>query len=215
VLGKAPHSGKIIYGHQYSTLRVPVTGLLDRVRSILGKIATERIGATTPPLILNRHCAECEFQSRCRQIAIEKDDLSLLATMSDKEREKQHDKGIFTVTQLSYTFRARRRRTPLATKHYHSLKALAIRKNKIHILGIPALNESGTPVYFDVEGDADRDFYYLIGMRTRTAGSTVHYSFWANDPAAEKNMWADCLEGLGSVRSPLPMFRSRDMSCHS
>ena len=202
VLGKTPHCGKIIYGHQYSTLRVPVAGMLDRVRSVLGKIATERIGATTPPLILNRHCAECEFQSRCRQIAIEKDDLSLLATMSDKEREKQHDKGIFTVTQLSYTFRARRRRTPLVTKHYHSLKALAIRKNKIHILGIPALNESGTPVYFDVEGDADRDFYYLIGARTRTAGSTVHYSFWADDPAAEENMWADCLERLGTIDKP-------------
>ena len=202
VFGKAPRSGKIIHGRRYSILRVPLAGLVERVRSVLDKIATQRIGATTPPLILNRHCAECEFQMRCRQIAVEKDDLSLLATMSEKECKKQHDKGIFTVTQLSYTFRARRRCTPLVTKHYHALKALAIRKNKIHILGTPSLNESGTPVYFDVEGDADRDFYYLIGMRTRIAGSTVHYSFWANDPLTEENMWAGCLQMLSAIDRP-------------
>ena len=62
-----------------SSLRVPLAGLVERVRSVLDKIATQRIGATTPPLILNRHCAECEFQMRCRQIAVEKDDLSSLS----------------------------------------------------------------------------------------------------------------------------------------
>lgn len=204
MLGKAPHTGKIIYGRHYSTVKVPLAGLFDRVRSVLDKIATQQVRSTTPPLVLNRHCAECEFQSRCRQIAIEKDDLSLLATISDKERKRQHDKGIFTVTQLSYTFRSRRGCAPLVMKHNHALKALAIRKNKIHILGTPTLNlnASGTPVYFDVEGDANRDFYYLIGMRTATAGSTVHCSFWANDPAGEENMWADCLQRLSAVEKP-------------
>jgi len=43
------------------------------------------------------------------QKAIEKDDLSLLGGMSENERKKLRSKGIFTVTQLSYTFRPRRR----------------------------------------------------------------------------------------------------------
>ena len=88
-------------------------------------------------LVLNKHCAECEFRSRCRQTAIEKDDLSLLPNISEKERKKQNDKGIFTVMQLSYTFRSPRSVRHGLPKHQHALKALALRKNQIHILGSP------------------------------------------------------------------------------
>ena len=88
--------------------------------------------------------------------------------MSAKERQKLRSKGIFTVTQLSYTFRPRRRPKRLRDKrekYHHSLKALAIREKKIHIVGSPELKIEGTPVYLDVEGLPDRDFYYLIGVR--------------------------------------------------
>ena len=65
-------------------------------------------GNPSPPdLVLIPHCAECELQTRCRQKAEEKDDLSLLSGMTEKERRNLHDKGILTVTQLSYTFRPR------------------------------------------------------------------------------------------------------------
>ena len=53
--------------------------------------------------------------------------------MTEKERKKCNSKGIFTVTQLSYTFRPRRRPRRLAAKrekYHHSLKALAIRSIK-------------------------------------------------------------------------------------
>jgi predicted RecB family nuclease len=105
-------------------------------------------------------CPECEFQARCRQKAEEKDDLSLLSNMSAKERKKFHTNGIFAVTQLSYTFRARRRPKRLAgkrEKYHHSLKARAIREQKIHIVGSPELKIEGTPVYLDVEGLPDRE----------------------------------------------------------
>ena len=124
-----------------------------------------------PDLVLNRHCGQCEFQARCRKQATEKDELSLLSGMSEKERKKLHGKGIFTVTQLSYTFRPRRRRRELRgkqEKYHHSLRALAIRENKIHAVDIPDPKLEGTPVFLDVEGLPDRDFYYLIGIRVRT-----------------------------------------------
>lgn len=108
-----------------------------------------------PDLVLNRHCTECEFQARCRQKAIEKDDLSLLSRMTEKERKKFNSKGIFTITQLSYTFRPRRRPKRLSDKrekYHHSLKALAIREKKIHIVDSPELKIEGTPVFLDVEG---------------------------------------------------------------
>jgi len=200
--GKMPRIGRIIHGPQYASVTVLLDGFLDKVRLIHGNIAAQQAEGTPPPLILNKHCGECEFQSRCRQIAIEKDDLSLLPNMTEKERRKQHDKGIFTVTQLSYTFRPRRRSGPAAMKYQHALKALAIRKNQIHILGIPALSAPGTPVYFDVEGVPDSGFYYLIGLRTASPGSSVQYSFWADNSADEQNMWAECLRRLSRIDSP-------------
>ena len=69
--------------------------------------------------------------------------------------------GIFTVTQLSCTFRPRRRpkwQRDKREKYHHALKALAIREQKIHIVGSPELKLAGTPVYLDVEGLPDRDF---------------------------------------------------------
>lgn len=80
--------------------------------------------------------------------------------MSAKERQELRSKGIFTVTQLSYTFRPRRRPRRMRDKrekYHHALKALAIREQKIHIVGRPELKIEGTPVYLDVEGLPDRD----------------------------------------------------------
>jgi len=95
---------------------VKAAALVSEVRKRTEKIAALLSSTTPPDLVLNRHCAECEFQARCRKIAIDKDDLSLLAGMSAKERQKLRSKGIFTVTQLSYTFRPRRRPKRLRDK---------------------------------------------------------------------------------------------------
>jgi len=87
--------------------------------------------------------------------------------MNAKERQELRSKGVFTVTQLSYTFRPRRRPKRLRDKrekYHHSLKALAIREKKIHIVGSPELKIDGTPVYLDVEGMATR------GISDRLAG---------------------------------------------
>jgi hypothetical protein len=156
--------------------KVKTSALAGEVRKRLGKITALLASPAPPDLVLNRHCAECEFQARCRKLAVEKDDLSLLAGMSAKERQKLRSKGIFTVTQLSYTFRPRRRprrQRDKREKYHHALKALAIREQKIHIVGSPELKIEGTPVYLDVEGLPDRDFYYLIGLRIGHGDSAV------------------------------------------
>jgi predicted RecB family nuclease len=202
VFGKTPQVGRIIHGGQYTTLTVPLAALLHRVRLVLRSIADQQAKSTTPLLALNKHCAQCEFQVRCRQIAIQKDDLSLLSTLSEKDRKKQNARGIFSVLQLSYTFRSPRRSLPALLRHQPALKALAIRKNQIHILGTPTVSLSGTPVYIDVEGDPDRAFYYLVGLRIGSGSSSTHYSYWANSPADERAMWADCLHRLGMIASP-------------
>jgi len=137
---------------------------------------------------------------------VEKDDLSLLAGMSAKERQKLRSKGIFTVTQLSYTFRPRRRPKRMRDKrekYHHALKALAIREKKIHIVGSPELKIEGTPVYLDVEGLPDRDFYYLIGLRIGHGDSAVQHSLWADTVEDEGKIWREFLAILETVEQPV------------
>jgi predicted RecB family nuclease len=206
VLERAVSLGKIIHGDDHATLKVKTSALAGEVRKRLEKLAVLLSNPAPPDLFLNRHCVECEFQERCRKIAVEKDDLSLLARMSAKERQEFRSKGIFTITQLSYTFRPRRRPKRLRDKrekYHHSLKALAIREKKIHIVGSPELKIDGTPVYLDVEGLPDRDFYYLIGLRIGNGESAVQHSLWADTVEDEGKIWREFLAILGTVERPV------------
>ncbi len=206
VFGREPPMGKIICGSEHSIRKVDLDGLVKAARSLIKKIAILLSQGTPPDLVLNRHCAECEFQAACRQKAVEKDDLSLLSGMTQKERKGNRNKGIFTVTQLSYTFRPRRKPKRLVSKrekYHYALKALAIRERKIHVVGSPELKVNGTPVYLDVEGVPDRDFYYLIGMRIQRCDSSVQHSFWANDPQEELKIWQEFLHTLAEVQNPV------------
>ena len=171
-VGREVSLGKITHGDSHATLKVKLSSLASEVQKRIKDITALLADNSPPDLVLNRHCGQCEFQARCRKQATEKDELSLLSGMSEKERKRLHAKGIFTVTQLSYTFRPRRRRrgncASKQEKFHHSLRALAIRENKIHAVDLPDLKLDGTPVYLDVEGLPDRDFYYLIGVRIGT-----------------------------------------------
>jgi predicted RecB family nuclease len=199
-------TAKIIHGDKGTTFRLKTNTLSRVVNKTIGQIAVLLSSSSTPDLILNRHCPQCGFQSRCRMRAVEKDDLSLLANMPDKERARLNGKGIFTVSQLSYTFRPRRRSKRLAAKpekYHHSLKALAIRENKIHVVGDPKLHIDGTAVYFDVEGLPDRDLYYLIGVHLGSAQGNTHHSLWADGAADEERNWRSFLSILSGVDRPV------------
>jgi predicted RecB family nuclease len=205
-LGREVSIGRIVHGDEHATLKVKTSAMSSEVRKRVERIATLLSNPAPPDLVLNAHCPECEFQARCRQKAKETDDLSLLRNMSAKERKKFHSKGIFTVTQLSYTFRPRRRPKRLAgksEKYHHSLKALAIREQKIHIVGSPELKIEGTPVYLDVEGLPDRDFYYLIGLRIGNGESAVQHSLWADSVEDEVKIWRDFLTILETIENPI------------
>jgi predicted RecB family nuclease len=205
-LGREISLGKVVHGDNYVTLNVNTLALAHEVRKLVKDNATLLGGNAPPDLVLNRHCGQCEFQNRCLAQAREKDDLSLLSGMSEKDRKMLHGKGIFTVTQLSYTFRPRRRRRRESSgkqeKHHHSLRALAIRENKIHAVGIPTLKLEGTRVFMDIEGIPDRDFYYLIGLRVETAEGAVQHSLWADTAKDENLIWSDFLSILSGITNP-------------
>jgi predicted RecB family nuclease len=203
--GKMPPFGKILHGGEQKIAKVQLAGLMKTARSVVKRITTQQVGGTPPPLILNKHCGECEFQPRCRRVAVEKDDLSLLSSMSVAEVRSQHNKGIFTVNQLSYTFRPRRKSKHSDSepeKYHHALKALAIRERKIHLVGGPKLNITGTPVYLDVEGVPDRDFYYLIGIRIKNGDSHARHALWADEESDEREIWTSFLRVLATIEAP-------------
>jgi predicted RecB family nuclease len=206
-----PSSGKVIYGEGYRSKTVKIDDHLPKVRHVLQAIGAVCRASKPPPLRLNKHCVTCDFQSRCRLLAVEQDDLSLLDAMTVKERTKYAEKAISTITQLSYGYRPRRRRRTKSTdcrshspiKHDHKLKALAITKAQTHVVGSPTLSIEGTPVFMDVEGLPDRKFYYLIGIRYTAQGEPIERSFWADGPEAECDIWQECLRALREIENPI------------
>jgi predicted RecB family nuclease len=205
-LGQKVNLAKIIHGEQWSTIEVDTSRLVGNVGKVVDKISGLLTSAAPPDLVLNRHCPECEFREHCRKQAIDKNDLSLLSAMTEKERSRLKKKGILTVSQLSYTFRPRRRAKRFANraeKYHHSLKALAIREAKTHIIGDPQLRIDGTPVFLDVEGIPDKDFFYLIGIRLENEKTVVRHHLWADDMTEEKKIWRDFLGILSGIEKPV------------
>jgi RNase_H superfamily len=77
------------------------------------------------------------------------------------------------------------------------------REKKIHIIGSPEFKIEGTPLYLDVEGLPDRDFYYLIGLRIGNGEAAVQYSLWADTVEEEGKIWREFLAILETVEKPV------------
>ncbi len=181
--------GKFIMTPRFSTLSLKVQSLLKAVCKIEKEIIRMMDSQSPPPLRLNDHCKSCEFQESCYATAKEYDDLSLLKGLRGKEIDTLNKRGIFTVTQYSYTFRPRRAKKLLIKKiikHHHALNALAIRTQTIYIAGKLELPSSETRVFLDVEGIPDEKFYYLIGLLIDDCGRITTYSLWADNKSEER-----------------------------
>jgi predicted RecB family nuclease len=141
-----------------------------------------------PPVMLNHHCPTCQFQRMCRVQAIQEDHLSLLGGITPKEIRKFNSKGIFTIDQLSYTFRPRRirnRPSHYTRPHSFELQALALRNRKIYVHETPILPHSTVDIYFDIEGLPDRNFHYLLGLVIHDEEKVSHHAFWADNKDQE------------------------------
>jgi len=191
--------GRIIYGEEYVTHEVRTSSLTNEVRELARKVGALVCANSPPDLVLNRHCPECEFETQCRKKAIEADDLSLLSGMTANERGSHRSKGIFTVTQLSYTFRPRK--TPKRAKNpgkprYMALQALAIRENTVYVHGRLQLPNSQTQVYLDIEGLPSSESYYLIGALVVSGGGEIFHSFWADQKSDEPAIFVQLIEAI-------------------
>jgi predicted RecB family nuclease len=136
VQGLRPATGLVACGPEGRLGKVRLEVKLYRqAGQVLDELNRLQAGGEPRRLTLNGHCQVCEFRQQCREKAKKEDDLSLLRGMSEQEIGRQNSKGIFTVRQLSYTFRIRRRNKRAKKQSFprsFALQALAIRENQIH-----------------------------------------------------------------------------------
>ena len=206
-VGREVKLGKIVHGDKHAALKVNTLAFASE-----GAKTDQRHHRTPGPEFAAGPCAEPTLRPVRVPNSVPRAGQGKGRTQSpvrhigERSQEAPH-KGIFTVTQLSHTFRPRRRRRKSRgrqEKHHHSLRALAIRENKIHAVDIPAPKLEGTPVFLDVEGLPDRDFYYLIGIRVQAAEGSIQHSFWADNAKEEKLIWNDFLAVLSEIVESAP-----------
>ena len=132
---------------------------------------------------------------------MQEDNLSLLDGISTQKAINQYEKkGLFTVKQLSYTFKPRKRKkrtkNPPPVIHKPELQALAIREQKIYLQELPELTRQPVELFLDIEGIPDQQFYYLIGLLICENGILTYHPFWANTIDDETQIWQQFLDKI-------------------
>jgi predicted RecB family nuclease len=200
VQGVRPPTGLVARGPDGRLGKIRLDGRLYRqAEQVLNEVKRLQAGGEPPRLTLNKHCQMCEFRLKCRKQAEQADDISLLDTVGEKELRKLNRKGIFTLAQLTCTFRPRKRgkRVKRTSYNYHpSLQALAIRERTVHVYGTPDLPHKPVQVFLDAEGVEGGRLVYLLGVLVVEGGSHEMHSFWADGPDQEVQAFDSFLDLL-------------------
>jgi predicted RecB family nuclease len=164
IQNKFPDKGLII-DKEGGKHRVELTKLKKSLKSIIAEI--QSFDQTAPKLILNRHCSQCSFENICKAQAQKDDNLSLLDRITPKQINSLEKKGIFTIKQLSFIYKPRRRNKKVRNPpvlYKPELQALAIRTDKTYIQRLPTLDRKPSEIFLDIEGLPDDGFFYLFGI---------------------------------------------------
>jgi predicted RecB family nuclease len=196
---RQPDYGIIWHGGDCRSSKIRLRANQHDPERLLESLLQIRADEAAPPLVLNNHCPACEFRHRCRSQATDADNLSLVRGIGPKDIKSYARKGILTVSQLSHTFRPRRkgkRTEPGSHKRHHSLQAMAIRDKTIYVLGRPELRACPVRVYLDIEADPEKGFVYLIGMIVLDGTVEKRLSFWADSREGERQILEECSAAL-------------------
>ena len=210
--GRAPSYGIISHGRECKTTKIKLNPDTRKAEQVLRDLKDMSTSGSPPRLLLNDHCSICEFRQQCYEQAMQEDNITLLRGIGEKEVNRYARKEITTVTQLSCTFRMRRRGKRVKTQqrpHYFALQALALREKKVFVIGTPSLAMTPVRLYFDCEGDPERGFIYLIGLTVIGDGERRHYSFWADSEEEERSICQQFLDVVGRYSSSTLFYYGR------
>ena len=195
-------TARIFYGDEFKTLKIKLSSYIKDADKIIEELEKITKKESQPKICKNDCCKTCEFEELCYAKLIEKDDLSLLSSIRQKEKPRFEKKGIFTVNQLSYTFKPRKKNEWVKQKEHpfnHSLQALAIREKKVYVYDEVKIPKTKTKVFVDLEGNSDGSFIYLIGVLVKDENKEKFYSFWADYKENEKDIFKKFAELLGEL----------------
>lgn len=177
--------GEIIYGQKFKSTKIKIEVYLKEFQKVVDILK----GSDKFPFHLNSHCSICEYRKTCREKAVKEDHLSLLKGITRERIKELNNKGIFSINQLSFTFRPKRKQPEGKVKKRNrsvELQALAIREKKIFVYDTPpSLPKARVEMFLDIEGLPDDNFHYLIGLTIKIENEIKHHHFWANNPAEQ------------------------------
>ncbi|MBL4754387.1 MAG: TM0106 family RecB-like putative nuclease [Flavobacteriales bacterium] len=198
IQGKLPSQAHIIC-RDGKPHRIKMGKAISEMKILLEEII--QLEKNKPRLFLNKHCSQCAFKEKCKAKAIKDDSLTLLNRISEKQIHKYERKGIFSIKQLSFLFKPRRKnkRTKIPIYSYKpELQALAIRTKKIYVSTLPNLYRKPIEIFLDIESIPDEDFFYLFGIHISDAKSTKYQPFWSDSIEEDKMTWMGVLKLLKS-----------------
>jgi predicted RecB family nuclease len=191
---------KVVSGTNLKQAKFKLSSFTKISSKLIAELKKTLSSTNTPMFFKNAHCQICEFKDNCLEKLIERDDLSLLAGLKPKEILQKNNRGIFSVKQLSFLFRPKKKLYSKRT-FLPELKALAIRESKTLIQEMPSLKEVETEIFLDFEGIPDRNSNYLIGVIIRTTNVEKEYSFWANSKGDENAIFTQLIDLLNPINS--------------
>ncbi|MBM4146967.1 MAG: TM0106 family RecB-like putative nuclease [Nitrospira sp.] len=203
VIPKFSETGKIVFGKKLLTSLVRIKDYRKIAQKMLDDLTALSMENGKPSIVRCDNCRMCEFEKSCRKYLVERDDLSLMGSLSAAEILKRNKKGVFTINQLSYGFRPKRFKRARITGRPFSpeLKALAIRDKKTYILDIPFEIKSGMiEIFLDFEGLPDENFVYLIGLIIKDKNSERGVCFWANSQTNERAIFQKFVKTISGYK---------------
>lgn len=189
-------SGKVIFGKLLNQTKFKLSASTKGIKKLIDALNNTLSDSGEPSLVLNNHCINCEYRVYCLEKAKADDNLSLLDRATIKVIEKYKKKGIFTIQQLSYLYKPRRRKKQRAEQlisHNIELQALAIRTDKILVQLLPELFRQPIELFLDIEGNPDLESYYLIGLIVSKNQEIASYTYWADSATDEVHIWQQFL----------------------
>ena len=166
------------------------------------------------------HCAQCRWSARCEAEWMERDDLSLVANITGRQREKLNEAGISTVAALA-TWTPQSRIPGLRPALVQRLAAqarlqLARRgdgKHRVEPLnpsdgkGFARLPEPDRgDLFFDMEGDplVSGGLEYLFGFLQGMEGGEVFVPFWGHTRAEERRAFEQAVDFMTAQLEAFP-----------
>ncbi|NQX84896.1 MAG: TM0106 family RecB-like putative nuclease [Flavobacteriaceae bacterium] len=206
IQGKRPVKGFIVK-RDGSKQRSLIESLYPEIEYSILEIKAFR--KQEPPVYLNKNCVVCSFKKNCKEIAIKEDNLSLIRRISQKKIIQLERKGIFTVKQLSYLYKPRKRKKNKNLSNESIFKpeiqALAIRTNKIFLKEIPKINIANFFYIIDIESIPDSNLFYLFGILEVKKGKHNYFPFWSDTKEDELLVWRKAINFL-KLNTNAPIF---------